>query len=646
MLFIVVSVLFLFPGLYAYLSGRKFLAMDRTKAFAPLYFKYQQKSALAFWICLFGLFVVIGLYDRPNIIYSIIKDYTRGFGYLIIFVVSYSLFIVGFSLINRVVRDEHVPMFNRITFNIFHLYLILWPYVFIGFAAFNSGHGSYLRTIVAVIIYGTMYFFSFDIWRFLMQARPLKEKSLLTSFRDITNTAGVQAIPMFIFSAQGLKFANAFFVGNYGTTKGIFISQFAYENLSTDEVTAIYAHEVGHGQPHQVMRRSFALVIPFICLSLFTLLMPNPHIVIQIAALIGAFIIMKLFIPSQQFEKEADLFALKAIEDADVVITGLEKIYNLGILPERFAPSEEKRLSHPSLVRRKMYLREAAGQEIPKISVPIMLSCTNPENSITFSSDGFSITKKDGTTNSYKYHEVTSMFPKQINDTTTELLIRFTSAKEKLKVHVAYDEVVVLIDRVAHRFSAKKFIDPGRFKRTYYIWTIITAFFGLIFAFIIGPALLILSITGLAKRRKTMLLSIGIANILYFLYPYINQHHYDEILQKEYSIVFGLIGVICLFDYLGIRKFEEKESAKGSINYGFAIFFSLITFGALFAISAGQVWGQDPFAILGTYSILFYNALVLAIGLVISYRLHETKRKILLIVNISLLCVFILINIL
>jgi Zn-dependent protease with chaperone function len=553
--------------------------------------------------------------------------------------------MIGFSKINSIVRNEKVPLFNRMKFNLFHMYLLLWPYILFGFAAFSGSRGSLLRVLIVVIIYGTMYFFQYDLWKVLMRATQIDESSLPDHLESITKHAGIGSVPVFIFPAEGLKFANAFFVGNSGTRKGIFISQFAYENLSTEEFVAIYAHEVGHAQPHQVLRRSLALVVPFICLVLFSLLVRDPHIILQLAVLISAFIIMKLFIPSQHFEREADLFAVKATKDVDSVISGLEKIYNLGILPERFTPSEEKRLTHPSLVKRKVYIREAAGQEIPKFSEPVVLPGTDPVNYVTLSPDDFSISRTDGSTGVYKYHEVTSMFPRQVDEKSTELTIRFTSAKENLKIAMPYDEVVLLIDRIAHRFSAKKFIDPGRFKRTYYIWTIISTFFGLLFAFIIGPALLILGIVGLVKRRKAMLLSIGIANILYFLYPYINQHHFDEILQKEYSIVFGLIGVICLFDYLGIRQFVEKGSGKGSISFSFAVFFSCVALGALLAIGVGKLWGQDPFAILGTYSILFFNALVLGLGLVISYRLQETKRKVFLILNLFMLFVLVLFQI-
>jgi|GEM_PF-3074969 len=644
MLLIIILILLLFPGIYAYISGRKFVSLERTKAFASLYFKYQQRSAMAFWICLLMSFMAVGLFDRPNVIHSFIKEYTGGFGFLLLFFVSYSLFIIGFSRINRIVRDEYVPIFKRIKFNILHLYLLVWPYVFLASVAFNSDPG--IRTAFIIILYGTMYFLSFDIWRILMRARPLGDPALLSRFNDITDNAGLQPIPMYIFPAEGLKFANAFFIGTSGAKKGVFMSRYAYENLTVDEVTATYAHEIGHGQTHQVMRRSLALVVPFLGLIAFNIGFKDPHFLMQIAALISAFIIMKLFIQSQRFEKEADLFALKATNDAEAVVSGLEKIYNLGILPERFAPSEEKRLSHPSLVKRKTYIREAAGEEIPKFSEPVTLQGMDSEPDIIFYPDDFVIKTKEGTSTRYKYHEVTSMHPRMLDGHTTEITVRFTSSKQKMKITTPYEEVVDIIDTVAHRFSAKQYTDPGRFKRTYYIWTTLTTFFGLIFAFIIGPALLILGITSLVKRRKTMLMSIGMTSILYFLYPYINRYHYDEILKKEYTVVFGLIGVICLFDYLGIRKFEEKMPGKGSISFGFTIFFTLIAFGALIALIVSQVWGQDPFSVYGTYSMMFYNALVLAIGLVISCRLYEMKRKILLIANILMLCVFSLINLL
>jgi hypothetical protein len=74
------------------------------------------------------------------------------------------------------------------------------------------------------------------------------------------------------------------------------------------------------------------------------------------------------------------------------------------------------------------------------------------------------------------------------------------------------------------------------------------------------------------------------------------------------------------------------------------VFFSLVAFGALLATIAGRAWGHDPLVILGTYRVLFYNAAVLAVGLVMVHSLREVKRGIFLILNLCMLLVFILIQ--
>ncbi|MBN2620026.1 M48 family metalloprotease [candidate division WOR-3 bacterium] len=643
MLLIIIALLLFFPGIYAYLSGRKYLAMEHNKTFALQYFKYQQHAGLIFWACFMVSCVLLGLGRNESTFINTVFGRIWGLVYLVLFVLAYSSFIVGFSSIQSTVRDERVPVFQRITFNVLHLFLILWPYLFLGIAAFGSPHTYPLRTVLIVIAYAIMYMFSFDFWKILMRAHYIEDQDLMSWCARIREATGMPAIPILIFPAAGLKFANAFFVGNYGTKKGIFMSRYAFDNLSGDELLAIYAHEIGHGQRHQVVRRSLALVIPFIALVLFNAVFHSPHIFIQLLCLVCALVTMKFLIPSQRFEKEADLFALKATDNVDAVISGLEKIYNLGILPERFAPSEEKRLSHPSLVRRKLYIQEAAGQESARITEPVVFPLIEVGSRLTFDDKGFTIEIKDRRPVRRTYNEVTSMFPKTVKD-HTELAIRYTSAKEKFQLAVGYDRVVPVIDAVMPRFSLKSYIDPGRYKRSYYLWMCLVTFFGLIFTFIIGPALLVLGIIGLVKRRKTMLLSIGITTFLYFLYPYIAWLYHDGILQEEYSIVFGLIGVVCLFDYFGIRRIEEPEKGKGSISFGFSVFFLLVAFGALFALGTSRSWGHDPYAVSGAYSILFYNAVVLGTGLVISRRLHEAKRKIVLLVAMLLFFFFVLLH--
>jgi Zn-dependent protease with chaperone function len=644
MVLIIIALLLFFPGIYAYLRGRKYLAMEHTKAFALLYFKYQQHAGLIFWVCFMVSSVLLGLNRYESAVINTILARIGGLAYIVLFLLAYSLFIIGFSSIQGAVRDERTPTIKRIVFNVLHLYLILWPYLFLGIAAFGSPYIYPFRTILVVILYGIMYVFSFNIWKVLMHAHHVEDQDLTSWCKRISEAVGIPAIPLLVFPAGGLKFANAFFVGNCGSKKGIFMSRYAFDNLSGDELLAIYAHEIGHGQHHQVVRRSLALVIPFVALVLLNVVFHSPHIFVQLLCLAGALVFMKLLIPSQRFEKEADLFALKATDNAEAVISGLEKIYNLGILPERFAPSEEKRLSHPSLVRRKLYIQEAAGQESGRIIEPATFSLTDSESRLIFDDKGFTVEMKDHAPVYHAYSEVTSMFPKTTGD-HTELMIRYTSAKEKFQIAAGYEQVVSVIDAVMPRFSMKTYVDPDRYKRSYYIWMSIATFFGLVFSFIIGPALLVLGIIGLVKRRKTMLLSIGITTFLYFLYPYIAWLHHDGILQKEYSIVFGLIGVICLFDYLGIRRIEEPEKGKGSVSFGFSVFFTLIALGALIALGIACFWGHDPYAVSGAYSILFYNAVVLGFGLVISYRLHEVKRKIILFVVMLLLLIFVLLSI-
>ena len=339
MLLIASIILFLFPGIYAYLSGRRFLGKEKTKAFAQEYFRYQQQSGMSFWLCFILSSVIMSFAIRSYPSFDPIWQNTWWLFYLIYFLAAFSAFITGIAAIQSVVRDENVPLLRRIGFNIAQLYLILWPYVFLCLAAFGKMKSHIIWSAAISAACTCMYIFYFHMWKGLMHAQVITDNPLNMGMSRILEAAHLDRIPMLSFPAGGLKFANAFFVGNYGAQKGVFISQFAFDNLTPDEVLAIYAHEIGHAQKHQVLRRSLALVVPFLLIITLNLLIPGLHVIYRLLVLIVGLVTMKLLVPSQKFEKEADLFALKAIGDTETVISSIEKIYELGILPERFAPA-------------------------------------------------------------------------------------------------------------------------------------------------------------------------------------------------------------------------------------------------------------------------------------------------------------------
>jgi Zn-dependent protease with chaperone function len=162
--------------------------------------------------------------------------------------------------------------------------------------------------------------------------------------------------------------AYASIFGTVGLTAGLL------RKMEPDEIRVVIAHEIGHFRGGHV-RRSF--VVSFLALAAFWALWwsglhaAKSHLSeFAYNALNGPMIsvflvpvLMNLLLGRgrRRREAEADLFAVEAAGDPELVIATLTKLHTLNASPHRLKPSDELLSSHPSLVNRIETIRRNSG---------------------------------------------------------------------------------------------------------------------------------------------------------------------------------------------------------------------------------------------------------------------------------------------
>lgn len=609
--------------------------MEKNDDFALKYFKYQQSAGLTFWICLILIFVFQFIYGEESLLAKAFFRYSFGFGPIIIFFVAYAIFVYGFSLIDQVVRDNRTNFFSKIAFNVGLLSLLTWPYVLLALIAFSTDQNYLIRLIVLWVIYLIFYFFSPDFWRILFRARPIEDNDLSARLDEIGQQADLRPVKPYVFSTSGLKYANAFSVGNVAGKKGIFFSTYAYQNLTQDEVRAIYAHEIGHFGKNQNVRRSLGLVIPVLLVPLLRLIVPGTEPIWSWGAFLLGVILMKVMVPSQRFEKEADLFAVKATGDVELCIASLQRIYELGLLPKRFRPSDEKKYTHPSLQRRIKYMRQAAGTTGFKLETAVGLSAREKVARIIFGLQEFTIQYQNGQSEVFAYSEIVAMFPEGLKSGSRLTIRRRDRTKlQKILLDADYNQLAGTIDLVEAAFAEPPGVDPVQFKRSYYVWGILMVVLGAPFALFVGVAQLILGIIGLAQQNKMILLAYSVISAMTFIAVLVGPET-SHLTKVPWLIVFGGCAVLLLIDYLRFRKIEEKIQRRGRVSFSFGLAMVIIEIVVLAMLISSNVTYIDSFLY-----VQLTGLPILSLGILCLSKPDTVKRRLLMLLNALVFLLF------
>lgn len=631
---ILIAFLIALPGLYAYRAGRKFFHQPHDDDFAGRYFKYQQQSALCFWLCLILLYGLLIACPSPAKIFNRLLDWTLGLGVILVYLAAYVIFLTGFSLIDRVVREDRLNFLGRLSFNLGLLFLVFWPYLLLSLSLFG-GQGCFnLRLLLVAALFILMYFFAPHFWRVILAAREIADPDLTRRAARLAQKAGVKPVKIYEFPAAGLKFANAFAVGSWGGAKGIFISTYARQNLGPDEQEGIYAHEIGHLRSNQTTRRSAALLVSLAAVILMNILFPRPVPGLPWVYFVFALVLIKVLVPSQQFEQEADLFAVKAAGSAEAAINGLQRIYQLGILPRRLAIADEGKISHPSLSRRIRYMRRQSGQPMPRLEQAREFEADAELQKLIFTIDSFIVEYQDGRRDLCPYPDIQAMFIQPRKDGCW-LTVKYRGRIKPLKAAVKADFSILapVIETVEYSFSDVPAVDFNQYCRAYYLMSALIAFFGLALSFFAGPALFVLGVVGLAVRSKWFYLAYcagaGIMMLGALLQPWT--------IGRLLVYVLGLSVLISLIDFSRFRHADEE--AGQSNRYIFYAGVGLLTIQTLVLVLLATIRLAPTAMVL--YRYVFLNLAALAAGFVAAGDWHQNRRLIALAIAILELLVFV-----
>ncbi len=191
----------------------------------------------------------------------------------------------------------------------------------------------------------------------LRNARILKDKELIKGIEDLCNRMNIKNAQFLVLRGEKLKIANAFQMGTHQYYVGIY--DYLLKNLTKEESLAVIAHELAHIKLNHIFKARIITIL-FIFYELnaaisLALIKENAYLFFPI--LLSIFIAPYFFlIPLRKFEKEADLLAIKYIENPKAMISSLEKLSDLAYVPKKY-PRFSKR-THPDIQDRIDYLNK------------------------------------------------------------------------------------------------------------------------------------------------------------------------------------------------------------------------------------------------------------------------------------------------
>ena len=199
---------------------------------------------------------------------------------------------------------------------------------------------------------------------------PLEEGILKTKLENFALKVGFQLDKIFVIdgSKRSSK-ANAYFSG-FGSKKRIVLYDTLIHDLSTDEIVAVFAHEIGHSKrKHVFYNIVLSTLITGLTLFILSLLIDNPlladslgisfpsfHVGIVVFSILytplSEFTGMLLNIVSRIFEYQADNYA-KENSNANDLIQALKKLSKNSL--SNLTPHKSLvylYYSHPTLLQR------------------------------------------------------------------------------------------------------------------------------------------------------------------------------------------------------------------------------------------------------------------------------------------------------
>ena|GEM_PF-1982270 len=195
-----------------------------------------------------------------------------------------------------------------------------------------------------------------------------KDDSLARRIQEMGEQAGVGRVRLFILKTYDYPYFNAF-AAPFGI---LYFTQPLLDTLTETEILAVAAHEIGHLKT--MARRTVSVLVVYVLMALAVwVFFPLGYALFHrgewvslgviVSFLTILFLIFGLRSRSRIYEEKADDIAAQLIDNPEILVTALERIYEMNMIPRRFDAHGSEKASHPSLERRVAKLR---GVELPK----------------------------------------------------------------------------------------------------------------------------------------------------------------------------------------------------------------------------------------------------------------------------------------
>ncbi len=206
--------------------------------------------------------------------------------------------------------------------------------------------------LLAIIVYG---YFGCLPWfiRVLNKTLPWEDGALLATLNSWVKRLQIDCAKITLIKTDQFRASNALAAGIFPKKQEVIIFNHLLHRLSTQEVEAIFLHELGHLKFGHVRIRAHLTFVVFLGVLLFPQLNCQEFMHQGILVLIAiAIYVLSVGIIYRNQEKQADAFVVEHYPHPEFLLSALEKIY-----ADNYIPATMKASSHPTLVKRLEFIR-------------------------------------------------------------------------------------------------------------------------------------------------------------------------------------------------------------------------------------------------------------------------------------------------
>jgi heat shock protein HtpX len=280
---------------------------------------------------------------------------------------SFSTYRVGRDLFSETWSFGRYLLFRLgcfVALYVFRLLLLLGPVVVALAGVSRFGTAIFLGVVLVVFAQNAT-----DLFLSVVGAQEL-EGPAAPLLEEVVSRSSHPMPRLLVSTPRGGRFANAFALPEPRRPAVVFGGTLVAA-LSSEELAAIFAHEMAHLETFRArMRRrqvSFLLlavgatVVP----AMVADRLPGAAVPYAIAWVLGTVVALSRYAKRRRAQElDCDRRAVALCGNPEALVNALEKLHALALLPSRFDPRIEPKMSHPSLERRIAAIREGAAREL------------------------------------------------------------------------------------------------------------------------------------------------------------------------------------------------------------------------------------------------------------------------------------------